>query len=415
MEEKEINLNQNEPFALILQQSRILFDKNRTPDRFLSPKKELLIKDINIVDVKVSNSYCIILDNLGRVYYLKNDNIERFVDKFLDGDSYTKPQLINFTTEDPIKKIFGKFSDLTVLVSEKENIYIVGSNTFDSFKINQYLEDGIKFKKEFINNENIVDAACGEVHMLLLTESGKIFGFGVNGLLGNEKIEITELKIDHIPSKIVKIYATDSNIFALTEGGELYSCGEGEDVVNGMERDRVYDPYIFTKISIEERVVEVYNGYTFVAVKTIDSKVYVFGFNNLKQLGKIQTVRDDNLIYGPTLLNTFNTNEIKEMDCGFNGSVIITKEQPKVFVSGSFSGFLGDDYENYTEIDLKKFIGNNNNHAIFSEESNFELKVRAGKFYVVLFATKQVKTIGDDTFNSEKSWKLSDVTFTYEN
>ncbi|KAL9658663.1 hypothetical protein ABK040_006199 [Willaertia magna] len=356
MEEKEINLNQNEPFALILQQSRILFDKNRTPDRFLSPKKELLIKDINIVDVKVSNSYCIILDNLGRVYYLKNDNIERFVDKFLDGDSYTKPQLINFTTEDPIKKIFGKFSDLTVLVSEKENIYIVGSNTFDSFKINQYLEDGIKFKKEFINNENIVDAACGEVHMLLLTESGKIFGFGVNGLLGNEKIEITELKIDHIPSKIVKIYATDSNIFALTEGGELYSCGEG----------------------------------------------------------KIQTVRDDNLIYGPTLLNTFNTNEIKEMDCGFNGSVIITK-QPKVFVSGSFSGFLGDDYENYTEIDLKKFIGNNNNHAIFSEESNFELKVRAGKFYVVLFATKQVKTIGDDTFNSEKSWKLSDVTFTYEN
>ncbi|KAL9656594.1 hypothetical protein ABK040_016619 [Willaertia magna] len=338
---KEIYLQHNEPFIVIIQKARNLFG-----NKYSVPKKELLIKNINLIDIKITNSYCLILDNLGKVYYFKNDNKKRIFDKFIDGDAINQPQLINFTIKDPITNIFGKFGDLSILLSKKGNIYILGIENIE-LQINQYLEDGIKFKKEFIYNENVIEAVCGESYFLLLTETGKVFGFGSNtwGQLGkvyNTFSNLVESKIDHISSKIVKLYATYSTSFALTENGELYSCGSKDYAANGMEFGSVYDPHIFTRVPIEERVIDVYNGYFFVAVKTIDSKFYIFGYNNFNQFGNIQTGRSDNRIYGPTLLETFNTNEIKEMECGGYGSIIITK-QNKVFASGDF---LEKKYQN---------------------------------------------------------------------
>ncbi|KAL9658672.1 hypothetical protein ABK040_006206 [Willaertia magna] len=214
----------NEPFILIFQSSRNRHNNNAVP------KKELLIKNLNVIDVKVSHSHCIILDSLGKVYYLKNELKERIIDKFIDGDATCQPQLINFTIEDPVKKIFGKNGCMSILLSRKGNIYVLGNEANDTLQINKYLEDGIKFKKEFIYNENVIDASCGESYFLLLTETGKVFGIGPNtwgelGKASNGFTDLIESKIDHIPSKIVKVYATFSNSFALTEDGELYTCG----------------------------------------------------------------------------------------------------------------------------------------------------------------------------------------------
>ncbi|KAL9658196.1 hypothetical protein ABK040_013108 [Willaertia magna] len=167
----------NEPFILIFQSSR-----NRHNNNNAVPKKELLIKNLNVIDVKVSHLHCIILDNSGKVYYLKNELKERIIDKFIDGDATCQPQLINFTIEDPIKKIFGKNGCMSILLSRKGNIYVLGNEANDTLQINKYLEDGIKFNKEFIYNENVIEAACGESYFLLLTETGKVFGFGSNNM-----------------------------------------------------------------------------------------------------------------------------------------------------------------------------------------------------------------------------------------
>ncbi|KAL9656754.1 hypothetical protein ABK040_003021 [Willaertia magna] len=96
------------------------------------------------------------------------------------------------------------------------------------------------------------------------------------------------------------------------------------------------------------------------------------------------------------------------MECGGYSSIIITK-QNKVYVSGDFNfGTLGNMYKNYTEIDLKKYIGNNH-HVVFSG-NNVELKARVGVYYAVLFATNESKTISE-IFNFKNCWKINDVTF----
>ncbi|KAL9658669.1 hypothetical protein ABK040_006203 [Willaertia magna] len=310
---EEINLNQrnNEPFVLIFQNQ-----KERIVDNQCNTiAQELLIKNTNVIDVKITNSYCIILDSLGKVYYLKNDNKIRAVDKFIEGDATNQPQLINFTINDPINKIFGKFGDFSIFLSKNGNIYVLGNETSDFLRVNQFLADGIKFKKEFIYNENVIEAACGESYFLLLTETGKVFGFGFKtcGQLGNVYnafSHLVESKIDHIPSKIVKVYATFSTSFALTEN---------------------------------------------------------------------------------------------EMECGGYCSVIVTK-QNKIFVSGAFNFGTFGNYENYTEIDLKNYLGNN------YLNNNSKLKVKAGIYYTVFFTTSESKTISE-IFNFKNCWKIYDVTF----
>ncbi|KAL9657858.1 hypothetical protein ABK040_009447 [Willaertia magna] len=105
----------NEPFTLIL---------NRDYSDYID-KEVLLIKGINIIDVKVSNSHYVLLDQLGKVYINYNDDSE--LDKFLFEENDKKEneiKLFKFTKDEPIEKIFAKFSSMFILLSKKRNMNI---------------------------------------------------------------------------------------------------------------------------------------------------------------------------------------------------------------------------------------------------------------------------------------------------
>ncbi|KAL9643296.1 hypothetical protein ABK040_014752 [Willaertia magna] len=183
------NLNNNEPFALILKRDYKTYTK----------QEALLIKNnIKIVDIKLSNCYCVILDELGQVFvtschseyginnnfFYRDNNNENYNDEEdynSDNKKENEFKLLNFTKQDPIKKIFGKFSPTFVLLSRKGNVYLFGNHRYKN-----YLNENNKIKEELLNGEKIVKVTCGDTHILLLTESGKIFGLGDNyyGQLG---------------------------------------------------------------------------------------------------------------------------------------------------------------------------------------------------------------------------------------
>ncbi|KAL9644038.1 hypothetical protein ABK040_005506 [Willaertia magna] len=407
-------LKYNEPFTLIL---------TRSPENYTS-KLAFLIKGIKFIDIKLSNSFCVLLDQFGKVY-VKCCSHENNLSKFFceesnendgkknDSEMNKKEneiKLLKFTMEEPIEKIFAKFSSVFVLLSKKGNVYLFGSEN-DSRYYN-YLDENNKIKDELLNGEKIVEVACGDSHILLLSESGKLFGFGDNyyGQLGvtddanygDTYFMLSE--INHISSKIVKVYATYNTSFALTENGELYGCGSKDYAASGLPIDDTNVRSRFSRIGIKEKVVEVYNGYFFVAVKTIDSKFYVFGYNNFNQFGESQNYTNVQ-IYGPHLLDTFNNNEIEELECGGYGSIIVTKSR-RVFTSGDFGQAFIDKKNNFTEIDLKTHLGN---HQVFSNNQHFKLNVRAGCNFVVFFA-KTSKTI-NDIFNFKYIWKIADISF----
>ncbi|KAL9647528.1 hypothetical protein ABK040_006887 [Willaertia magna] len=235
-------LKYNEPFTLILNREHV-------------NKKVLLIKGINIIDVKVSNSYCVLLDQFGKVYIKLPDNDNSELDKFLFEENDNKEneiKLFKFTKDEPIEKIFAKFSSMFILLSKKGNVYLFG--TSNDSKYNKYLDENNKLNDEYLKGERIIEVSCGEAHILLLSESGKLFGFGDNyyGQLGAKEISdygdviFKESQIDHIYSKIVKVYATYNTSFALTETGELYSCGSTDYAASEMECGE-YGSIIVTK------------------------------------------------------------------------------------------------------------------------------------------------------------------------
>ncbi|KAL9647529.1 hypothetical protein ABK040_006887 [Willaertia magna] len=391
-------LKYNEPFTLILNREHV-------------NKKVLLIKGINIIDVKVSNSYCVLLDQFGKVYIKLPDNDNSELDKFLFEENDNKEneiKLFKFTKDEPIEKIFAKFSSMFILLSKKGNVYLFG--TSNDSKYNKYLDENNKLNDEYLKGERIIEVSCGEAHILLLSESGKLFGFGDNyyGQLGAKEISdygdviFKESQIDHIYSKIVKVYATYNTSFALTETGELYSCGSTDYAASGMPFDCKNERNKLTRVPIKEKVVEVYNGYFFVAVRTINSKFYVFGYNNFNQFGE-STTYSNSQIYGPHLLNNFNNNDIEEMECGEYGSIIVTKSR-KIYYSGELAQAFMERKNNFTEFDLRAHLGN---HQVFSNQ-NFKLNVRAASTFVVFFVTT-TKTI-TDIFNMKNIWKISDIT-----
>ncbi|KAL9642033.1 hypothetical protein ABK040_004085 [Willaertia magna] len=408
------DLKYNEPFTLILKRNY----------RNYNNQEALLIKNnIKITDVKLSNYYCVLLDEFGKVYvmscYLDDNNSIGIDDKFFcnsdNGEDFNSEikkkenefKLLNFTKEDPIQKIFAKFSPIFVLLSKKGNVYLFGA----SEKYNIYLNENNTIKKELLNGERIVEVACGYAHILLLTESGKIFGFGDNyygqlgvkedySNVGNYKdIKFRISETSHISSKIRKVYATYNTSFALTEDGELYGCGSTDYGASGVKI--CLDREKFTKIDIKEKVIEVYNGYFFVAVKTINSKFYVFGYNNAFQFGESQSF-PNGIINGPHLLDTFDNNEIEEMECGGYGTIIVTKNR-KIHASGDFGQVFLETVDYFNEIDLKKHLGN---HQVFSNQ-NFKLKVRAACNFVVFFTVSS--KIISEIFNFKNIWKIYDI------
>ncbi|KAL9642032.1 hypothetical protein ABK040_004085 [Willaertia magna] len=291
------DLKYNEPFTLILKRNY----------RNYNNQEALLIKNnIKITDVKLSNYYCVLLDEFGKVYvmscYLDDNNSIGIDDKFFcnsdNGEDFNSEikkkenefKLLNFTKEDPIQKIFAKFSPIFVLLSKKGNVYLFGA----SEKYNIYLNENNTIKKELLNGERIVEVACGYAHILLLTESGKIFGFGDNYY------------------------------------GQL---GVKEDYSN---------------------------------------------------------------------VDTFDNNEIEEMECGGYGTIIVTKNR-KIHASGDFGQVFLETVDYFNEIDLKKHLGN---HQVFSNQ-NFKLKVRAACNFVVFFTVSS--KIISEIFNFKNIWKIYDI------
>ncbi|KAL9643297.1 hypothetical protein ABK040_014752 [Willaertia magna] len=410
------NLNNNEPFALILKRDYKTYTK----------QEALLIKNnIKIVDIKLSNCYCVILDELGQVFvtschseyginnnfFYRDNNNENYNDEEdynSDNKKENEFKLLNFTKQDPIKKIFGKFSPTFVLLSRKGNVYLFGNHRYKN-----YLNENNKIKEELLNGEKIVKVTCGDTHILLLTESGKIFGLGDNyyGQLGlNEYSNYGDIKFktsqtNHISSKIVKVYATYNTSLALTENGELYGCGSTDYAASGLLKVNNVVKHMFKKIPIQEKIVKVYNGYFFVAAKTIDSKFYVFGYNNFCQFGQSKNYTNAQ-IYGPHLLDTFDNNEIEEMECGGYGTIIVTKNR-KIFTSGDFGQVFMERKNDFGEIDLKTHLGN---HQVFLNQ-NFKLKVRAACNFVVFF-TNSSKTVSE-IFNFKNIWKIYDLDFMF--
>ncbi|KAL9645038.1 hypothetical protein ABK040_004531 [Willaertia magna] len=337
---------------------------------------------INVKKVIAGEQFILILSNNGKCYLFDTNNKENI------------PILLKWTVDEPIENIFGH--DYLILLTKKGELFTFKSQngSYLAALENNYLQNKIDLKK--INYEKIIDIDCGNEFYLILTENNNIYGFGSNycGQLGTnegssyEENNTTFKKANtkNIKSKIIKVYCTYNTSIILTEDGKCYACGDST--------------YSADENEFIEKVIP---GLFFVGLKAKSGKYFVFGYNNYCQFGRSDTIPQGN-VQGPRLLNTFNSYDIEEMECGGYNTTIVTKNRD-VYITG-----LGSDApfypvkttDGFVNLNLKNYI----QHEAFIPNSKMKLKLAMGRYFGVIYS---IVDVPKNVWNFKRSIKLNDL------
>ncbi|KAL9644945.1 hypothetical protein ABK040_004439 [Willaertia magna] len=326
-------------------------------------------------------------------------------------DNENIPNLLKWTVDEPIEDVFGHSH--VILLTKKGVLYVFENKT--NFK-NQTNGSHLCKKITKFQNEKIIGVDCGNDFYLVLTQNNNVYGFGTNycGQLGtsdgayDSKRSFKKANTSHIESKIIKVYCTYNTSIVLTEDGKCYACGDSSYSADGqLDASNSLDYRCVFKLipNLEGEFIEkVIPGLFFVALKAKSGKYFVFGYNNYCQFGKSDTIPQDN-VRGPKLLNTFDNNDIEEMECGGYNSTIVTKNRD-VYISGFYSDSpfypIATTTDGFINLNLKDYI----QHEAFMPNSKMKLKLAMGRYFTALY------TVIDTTknvLNFRRSIKLNDI------
>ncbi|XP_033644614.1 regulator of chromosome condensation-like [Asterias rubens] len=141
----------------------------------------------------------------------------------------------------------------------------------------------------------IVEAVAGGMHTVCLSSTGEVFTFGCNdeGALGRdtseEGSEFSVGKVD-LSEKIVQVSCGDSHTAALTEDGRAYIWGTFRDAngpfgltSKGMEK-------LPHRLPLQKTVVQISSGNDHVCMLTENGEIYSVGCGEQGQLGRIAEI-----------------------------------------------------------------------------------------------------------------------------
>ena len=216
--------------------------------------------------------------------------------------------------------------------------------------------------KEFKNNAKQVVA--GEYHSLVLTDAGKVFGFGgtQRGLLGLGR-EVTAYTPTEVPGieNAIQIASSNWHTLILTKDKKVYFSGDenysgrkpadksrkeckGPLRMGGVDRTFCY---AFKPIPGIENAIAVAAGGEHSLILTADKRVYSFGVNDKGQLGlgakfKGPAARkgaESHLVGVPTLIRRIP--RIVQIAAGGAHSVLLTEDGNVLVFGDNSKGQLG--------------------------------------------------------------------------
>lgn len=148
-----------------------------------------------------------------------------------------------------------------------------------------------------LNGQSVIQIACGGEHLLYLTDTGDVYSYGDNeekrafkrghasSFLVPRLVEEFALEKALHRTKIIKVACGAQHSVGITEVGELYTWGSGEDgrLGHGDMRDRSVPRKVMSLL--RERVVHASCGGAHTAVLTDGNKVFTFGRGRNGRLG----------------------------------------------------------------------------------------------------------------------------------
>ncbi|XP_055373246.1 probable E3 ubiquitin-protein ligase HERC4 isoform X2 [Condylostylus longicornis] len=215
----------------------------------------------------------------------------------------------------------------TLLLTSQGTVYSCGNNDYGQLghELSRKRPQPVKNLENYI----ITQVACGCDHSLALNEWGQIFSWGSdnNGQLGHD---------NGLPSqsspKIIKLLATRNVIqiacgkyhsLALTNNGDLYAWGGNSygQIGNGVTSEKVTKPTLVSSLSgLPISFIGCGGFHSFILSKS--GAVYGWGKNTFGQLG----INDETSKNHPTQLKTLRSLRVRYISCGEDFSVFLTAD-----------------------------------------------------------------------------------------
>ncbi|MDR2869416.1 MAG: hypothetical protein LBV04_03100 [Deferribacteraceae bacterium] len=254
--------------------------------------------------------------------------------------------------------------DHGLLLTESGKLYGTGHNSTGQLGLG---DDDSRYTLTQVDTAHIdgkVISIAAADHSLLLTDSGKLYGTGLNRSgqlgLGDTKIRYTFTQLDtaHIDGKIISIAATYHYSLLLTDSGKLYATGSNE--IGGLGLGEEEGSYTFTQVDIahiDGKPTLIFAGNHHSLLLTDSGKLYGTGYNRFGQLG-LGDWRDRNTF---TLIDTAHIDKIASIAAIGTYSLLLT-DSGKLYATGDNEiGQLGlGDWRNrntFTQVDTAHIDG----------------------------------------------------------
>lgn len=287
----------------------------------------------NIYDVKITEGvrdiYCtpnstLLISNNGSLYSCGYNNVGQL--GLGHTDNKNSFQKVNNVKN--VKCVEGIYN-LVFMFDDKGTLYYSGYGSaldYPDSRAFTTLGNGIK------------KIACGNKHVVVLTDNGKVYGCGDNNdfkQLGLSSTTSMSNVLVELPIDDAKDIACGSfHTMVVKNNGDLYACGKNGDAQLGLG-DKA-DRAVFTKVDITD-VVQVECGIRHTVIIKNNGEAYACGFNSSNNsLGT-----SDNSTYVMKLTKMKDIDNIKKVSCGYD-STLILKNDGTVYGCGSnLEGQLG--------------------------------------------------------------------------
>ncbi|GAB9472899.1 unnamed protein product [Globisporangium polare] len=246
----------------------------------------------------------------------------------------------------------------------REYVYTFGRNDYGQLGHNDTIDRKVPHFIETLAEQHIVSVACGQYHTMVVSSSGKAYGFGKNdyGQLGIDSIE-NQLVPVQVRSGLEKHVCLEIRCgyyhsIVLCSGAHLFGFGRNDYGQLGLgkanatpaanlqlQQQRFAAPQLIEELEGKEIIRFACGCYHTVAVSD-SGMLYVFGRNNHGQLGTGDTTEK----LFPFPIEDFLGKRIAMVAAGFYHTIVLTggKEEEKCDQdaednrSGGDDGFGGD-------------------------------------------------------------------------
>jgi alpha-tubulin suppressor-like RCC1 family protein len=283
-------------------------------------------------------------------------------DKYVPGRVYVAVNTVSkavFPRNEGIKKGFVG-NNYTSVITDSNKVYIWGVNndgilgTGDTVSSIEPVDITNKFN--LAREDSIVDMALYTSHTLALSEYGRVYAWGNNfsGQLGNgttersvEPVEITSMFSLLEGDQIVDVESGIAFSGALSLTGEVFLWGENE--YNQLGSGDYTDKLIPTNVTANfplfeaEQIIKLSLGGNHGAVLTSLNRVFSWGFNNIGQVGNLETMTYVSLPVEITSNFSLAIGEyILDIELGQEHSAALTSSGRMFMWGSNVYGELGD-------------------------------------------------------------------------